>query len=649
MAVNPMGEVAMQATPTARAVVNTNFGITNIVSLAESKERILNTLKTCVEILSQHCGPQSGYAMLIDNNSAGENFQPSIFTRDGIRILRSVDFVSPLETYIKDMLTYIGTRVDNNAKDGTTTSMLFSAQFLTTYLSDTQEHEERLSNYTYARLAQELNDKVLSNLQQYVFTLNRFAGLKEDEELDDADAMQLAGLIAYCQALSSSGGDLALAKAMRSIFAASPRASWEFISYNHTPKENGPAFSVETPEYDAKFKCNLGMASDGIFNHALGSEYIAEDVRVFIYADALIDGSAKTIAVLNYLSEYPIDKPLVMVGANIDPHIVVDIQKLNAARKAPISLWIYVSEVRLGGVQYPWELMLVNAICGCEPYDTKYATGPMNDSYTFMAKKVHWHDGSLYIYDTVKPLPNSCVHPFYADRSKATEYYNGMRDGLVEQLDLYSNGHKPDGRAQAYYTEMLNKLACVHRPTLRLGGTAHDQLANSDVAQDVEGAIMSSLKHGCVINGPLSLMNAIVDTGDQLFPEGKLPADATAETKFTYNLLNSMLKAVSRVVSSVYVNLHTGNRNFSDEQAILMKNHPETYFNVLSEEVDTWNNFFDSEIDAPGSEFKYPVTHPVAIYEEMLRRSKELLLKFITTNKIIIAGGVVLNQDKDKK
>ena len=101
------------ADPSMRSVVNTNFGITNIVSMKESKQHILDVLGRCCDILTEHCGPKSGYAMLISEYGVNESFQPSIFTRDGIRILNSIDCISPLEKYIKNMLTYIGGRVDN--------------------------------------------------------------------------------------------------------------------------------------------------------------------------------------------------------------------------------------------------------------------------------------------------------------------------------------------------------------------------------------------------------------------------------------------------------------------------------------------------------------------------------------------------------
>ena len=91
--------------PPARLVVNSNLGLTNVVNIEDSKPIICNTLKTCIEMLSAHCGPLARYAMLLNGYTSGEQFEPSVFTRDGIRILSAVEFVSPLERYVQDLLT----------------------------------------------------------------------------------------------------------------------------------------------------------------------------------------------------------------------------------------------------------------------------------------------------------------------------------------------------------------------------------------------------------------------------------------------------------------------------------------------------------------------------------------------------------------
>lgn len=93
--------------PGARRIVNQNNGVSNILDMDASEDQIIDTLDRCATILKGHCGPQSGYAMVLEDMSAGMDFKPSLFTRDGIRILSAVEFMSPMERYIKDMPTSI--------------------------------------------------------------------------------------------------------------------------------------------------------------------------------------------------------------------------------------------------------------------------------------------------------------------------------------------------------------------------------------------------------------------------------------------------------------------------------------------------------------------------------------------------------------
>lgn len=649
------------ADPSARSVVNTNFGITNIVSLQDSKQHILDTLDKCTSILKEHCGPFSGYAMLINGYGVDEKFEPSIFTRDGIRVLSSVEFISPLEKYIKNMLTYIGSRVDNYAKDGTTTSMLFSSLFLSKFLSDYVDtiKQHGLSNFIYDELLVNVFEDVKRALKTYEFTLNRLAGKADDEVLTDAEAIKAASEIAYIQAYSSSGGNGELADVMKQIFAASPRVAWDFITYNINPKESEKAYSVDVPDYDAKLKCVLGISTDGILNESLGSEYKDTDVRVFIHANALLPGSMKTVAIMEYLSQYPTDKSLVFITMNPDPTIVRQVTEFNNKRAKPISLWVYYPEIKAGGQQYPWELMLTNAVCGCEPFESVEAGNIMSDTHTFVAKKVHYRNSHLYIYDTVEADADSCIHPFYSHPEKATQYYKDMRKVLEDQIEMTKADTQKDTSKTSslfmYFMEMYNRLACIHRPTLLLGGTVHEQVANADVVQDVLGAVMSSIKHGFVVNGPLSIFNAvhdasatireIIDTqATQLTEDQKNNKETTISLSvteyFTYVIYKCMNEALLSIIQQLY-----GEHMFTDEQELDMKNNPDKYFNIISRSVTDIRDYISEDYDGD-RRTTYPVAHPVAIYTELFKRVKELLFKFINTNKIVVAGGVVVDKEK---
>lgn len=647
MARNPLGEPSPVANVNARTIVNANYGISNIVDIDETEDAITRALRQCEDVLKKHCGPLSGYAMLIDQAGSGIDFRPSIFTRDGIRILRSVDTVSPLETYVKDMLTYIGTRVDNYAKDGTTTSMLFAACFIR-YILERKKDLPHLSNYEYILATQEVIDAFEESLKKFTFDVERFAGKKG--KLTEAEEMKVAGEIAFCQTLSSSGGDLDLALTMKKIFEASPRVTWDFITYHNSPKETDKPFYVEVPDYDIKLRCHLATNGAKVYNRAVGSEYLAQNIRTIVSSDGLIAGSTKVESLIKYIQTYPDDEPLAIIAPAFNNEITMMIDDLNSTRKNPISLWMYVTTTMLSGSSYAWELMITNAICGCEPYNTVCTNGKeFSDEFTFIAKELSFHDGCLYITSSVEPLKDSCIHPYYANPEIATEYYKDVLHMIQDQIDAYTNGHKPDGTTLQYYIEMLNRICCVHRPTLLLGGTVHEQIANAEVANDVLGAIMSTLKHGSTINGCLSALLAAHRTLQLLAVRND---DNTRMRQFKDILIDGIVEGLELVVNTTYtddtnpdvkapyVEFLTSTVYDDADNVCNSKN----YVNVFGGccDLDTFRKEYMNTGDAVKY---YPVMHPVGIYTEMMKRAREILLKFILTNQIIVHGGVVLNDE----
>lgn len=602
----------------AKLVVNTNLGLTNVISIDDSEDIILETLETCRNILFSHCGPHARYAMLLNGYTAGEKFEPSVFTRDGIRLLSAVEFVSPIERYIQDLLTYIGGRVDNFAKDGTTTSMLITAKFIQEVLSDRYEYMG-VSTVDVAKWINNYFVELDKDLNKYKFTVEKIAEFI-NHDYTETDLIKAASIVAYMQALSSSGGNIQLAECVREIFASSPKMAWDFISYQNNPKESDVPYSVFVPEYDIKFKASLATASSNIFNKALGTEYEEEDVRCIIDIDGLVPMAFNTIQTMQYITDYPIDKPLMIVVPSVDPSIVRDIDKLNHTRVVPIALWQYMSDMRIRNSGLDFELQIANAICGCTPYKFREdGSANMSDAYTFVAKRVHFFGGYIHIYDTAPKLEDSCLHPYYVDKSKATKYYNDLREAIEVQLDLHDNNARSDTQMRGYLVETLNRLACVHRPTLYVGGTVHDQVANADVVQDVLGAIMSSLKHGFFVNGVWSFFDIVRAIND--------------------NYQNDVVHdCLCNAIHSVWDHLY----NKSTDLYQLDKG---SYWNILNDKPSNVE-FFIKDMDGYAKENNYPILHPVGIYTELLKRMNELAIRFMLTDKIIVRGGVVMPEDK---
>ena len=636
--------------PSMRAVVNTNFDTNNIVSMDKSLPQIQTTLRRCQDILKEHCGPQSGYAMLVNNMSAGINFEPNVFTRDGIKILSSIEFLSPLERYIKDLLTYVGTRVDNTAKDGTTTSMLFSALFLEKILNCTDKIKSfNLTFFQMNKAIEQAFSTILQLIDKNKFTIEKILE-KQPSEITEGERVLTAGKIAFMQALSSSGGNVELAIAMKEIFEKSPSIAWDFITSHNSIKETGKSFQVETSEYDTHFRCVTSQAD--VLNEALNTEFVAEDVTVLIISDLLSAGSFKTSAVLEYVKNFDTNKSLAIFCPYIDASFQSEITNLNQMRNKYISVWQYCAESRISGMNYPYELLITAAIAGALPFNQDNESDVVTDKHVFNATKLHWHDSYMDFFGIVE-TGDSTLHPYYADPSKSTEFYTQTKEAIEKQIAMYKDGHKPDGRMYGLFMEMLNKLACIHRPTLRLGGPAHEQIANADVVQDVQGAIMSSLKHGFFVDGVNSMLTNIQLAYKDVNNKAEtLKGKDRDVAEFQKLILENMCEAMHNIREVV----HGSVAWFStDENGNFILPKADVYCNVLDgvprhlgNYLDEIANFTSEDIETPKAieiGTSYPVLQPVTITIELLKRIQELLMKFINTNKIVVYGGVVVNEE----
>lgn len=646
-----MPQEKMVEDPSARRVVNTLEGTTNIVDMEKQRSKLMAALEMCESSLAKHCGPTSGYAMLVDAISNGLEFNPNIYTKDGIQILSAIEFLSPLETYIKDLITYVGGRVDSVAKDGTTTSMLLTTKVIKRLLElhDTW-HKINLNSNQIAKIIVNILDEVIENLKKYSFTVD---GLVKGEVTEE-QYMKIGGLVAFMQAMSSSGGNVELANAMYEIFSKSPKVTWERISYYNSIKESKDPFMVEVDKFDSKFRCIL--AGDNVMNTSLGTEYLVEDADIFCYPDAINDVAMKTDQLLHFLREYPDDKPLLIISTYISGAVTTLARDLNTNRKNKISLWQYSPEERLSGMGYPWELFIFCAIAGIRPYclpdiDT---TEDIDDRFIIHAKKVHYHDTYMEVYGIVDMDEGSCLHPYYAKRNteEIPSFYKEVLEGLEKQLSLYAEGNKKEGVMYGLFLTMLNALVTVHRPTLRLGGTTHEQLSNISVIQDVQGATMSSLNNGFTVAGPIVLAAAVSMTIQEYTEKTAQTSDESMVRSLVFDaLMNSILEMCKYVYEpELYDYLVNG---IVHEEPILMPKG--SYWNSLYSKdkkgvlVDYMDDIDEYRTKDPDEHLmNYPVLQPLKIYEELLKRLKELMPKLALTNEIIVGGGVVM-QDKDKK
>lgn len=632
-----------------RQIINAHFDTTNIIPIDETKQRILDTLETCASALFDHCGPNSGYAMLVEDKGIDLSFSPNQFTRDGIRILSAIEYVSPFERYFKDILTYVGTRVDDAAKDGTTTAMLLSALFLIELLNDRDNLRAcALTMYQTNLVMKALFDKILRELEDYTGDLKKYT----DNEEDERRMMECAGEIAYCQAMSSSGGNIDLAKAMREIFRQSPPSTWEFMDYYTSKKETGDAFTVEIDDFDAKIRCITGSAY--ALNYAFGTEYLEEDVTCVVHTEALMQHDFFANAIMDYVESIPADTPVSILAPMVDGMFTMRIEELNKSRAKPILIWQFSPEEQIAGVNYPWELMILMAKAGVSPCHllNSHSFDPKASVFT---AKIHWKDTYMHFYGSTsfdfEYDTDSVLHPMYQKPEHATKFYTQCIDTLNGLIEEYKEGHRPDGRLYSHFMRMLNSLICVRRPKLRLGGPVHEQIANMDVVQDVQGAIMSTLQHGFLTNGVVSLMFAVYETLSQLHVED---GEYTAPQAYAIYLTSALMKAITRLVTHLYPDHGLDAEENVELFSALHRGSAWDYLNALMGDHEIYKLYdYISEIDSTDVDeqdnqlINYPPIQPVMIYKELFKRMQELLLKVICTDKAVVYGGVMVKEDSD--
>lgn len=653
--------------PSTRRILNSNRGMNNIVRMVQERGNTVSLLNSFIELLFRHCGPLSKYAMTVNGDSAGITFEPNVFTRDGIDILSAVECMSPIENYIKELLCYLGSRVDNVAKDGTTTSMLFGALFLK-YLLQPYDVKPTTSYQEKQQVKQVFDDlRNALNLTDAVWTIDRLCSADQSEK----NIMHYAGKVAFIQAMSSSGGDVELALAMKKIYERSPRITWDFIEHYQSISETGERFNVEIDDFDSKIRCT--STQEGALNTALGTEYYAENVRCIIYPDSFSTYDTKLDQMIYYLKEVDDEHPVVLVMTHVPAQLLSALMQINETRTNKISVWQFSASEKLAGQALNWELMIVNAVAGVMPFNHPSVTSDkaMSDEYTFIAKEVRWRNTYMEFYGTVESSEDDCLHPYYADPSKATPYYKEVMDELLAKREMYSDNRIQNDKLVGIFTEMLNKIACLHRPRLRLGGPAHEQVANIPVVKDVQGAIMSSLRHGFLLSGVLDIYKAIwyflqdrnlVDIYPsmrqvEILRDAISAFDCIAEYIYDHNP-TSMVGSLDNIPGDMKKFLDR--LNFASAPPAAYRNSLcrgteyeckgflTIYFALIDKYIE---QLATGEVDDEVSHQilnNYPVMQPVKITEELFKRVQELLMKFSRVSEIIVYGGVMMKESKKK-
>jgi hypothetical protein len=551
----------------------------------------LVTLDEIITVLSEHCGPSSTDALVVVEQGLGHD-NANVFTKDGIHILNNVEFVSPIQTYIKELITYIGTRVDSIAHDGTTSSMLLASHLLKYALT---QKNKRKDDKSLSELGKELKqrfDTILCTFNKYKIEVSDICTFCTDIEENE-----LRAIIAYMQSMVSSKGDIELSKAMYEIFKNTPKELYSLFTYRRDPVETDYAYRVDYPKHHFEIEAFLGVNKP--LNFGLGTEY--KNVTKLIIADNhLAIGYAETDMLLNYLKDREdLDDDLVILASSASPDIIT------AINKCP-GVYMFLYNDKLKNHTYP-ELRALAA--SLDSYTT--TTSFKVEDWIVSDLLIHFKGNKLYLtVNNVDTLINTetKVHEFYLNDMNSL-YTETCRD-LKELIDRAQHSHHLRVSELEEYIRIYKNMLNPTVPTLVVSGKTMDNHANNTVVEDTLGAITSTLEHGFVIDG-----------------NNKLAIVAEA---IDYPILK---KSVISLLSIIY----------GDDSSKLP-------FNSMSKDTELNKyQYYDMDIrEIKDIDFlsRSGIIQPYKLYHELFSRIVEVLPKILNTSKVIVPGSAYTKNEE---
>jgi len=590
-----------------RIILNANEGITNSISNNDLYTVILNTVSEIKKILLDHCGPFATNAMIIFEQGMGRG-NPNIFTKDGINILDSMEFVSPVQAYIKNLISHIGSRVDSVAHDGTTTSMLIACniiEYIITTRLMTQYKEKRHVINTAKGIITELED-IKKQLNENKITVDELA------EFLEISREEAVSKLAFTQAMISSKNDVELSQAMAEIFKHTPKEMYSYFSFYQNSVESNKVYEVMYPEHDFSFR--IVPYTMLHYNHNLGTEYLLESCDLIVIPEELANGHTMNDVLFKHLETTTIPTVLVL-NKRSDSSMVRKMCTINP--NVPITPVQFVSRFDFSHV--PLELISMNVSAGVRRFF--YTDSEKDLPFVIHNVKCHietgyMHLSNLYKYDEVTKL-----HPYYVDKDANPDYTR-----FIDEMTLYIE--KLNAKVDADPNQINDAITVLRNtisgriPILKIGGRVLDVHANRSVAQDVLGAITSVLEKGFIIDGNFKIYRIL----KSYMSEGE-------DFRYiSHTILKDILKAIydcsdDETFREIYIDLHLANINKKPELA----------------------KYVCQNIDASGiafKEIKVPVIQPIMIYNELIDRLIEVIPKLISSVRVIVPGTAAIEEKK---
>lgn len=600
-------------------MVDDNVGLTNRVEKQNIDTILTDTFKDIASVLMGHCGPYGQFAMLA---RTGAQVAEPVFTKDGIGIVRSMQYASPIQEFIRNTMAYMGSRIETAAGDGTTSSMVLLAKGIV-------KLREKLSHirhrYTFSEL-QDAYDNFVSGLTKYIENNSFKAGVHLSQE----NGKLFVRNVAYSQAWTSTHGNKQLSEAIADLFADNPKEAWDYLSIEKSRIENDrPYFTeIDNSQYSIQ---DITIWPESAKTEDLGIARRREDTRTII--SSVTPGQ----------ETYDGEQLLSMIDSaleNKEQLTIICPHSIDSTTQATLS--------------------------------DKFRTHPDHDVCLFMIKD---DDPRLNDITCMKVLANQM--DILVERNLSYKYEKGdliitgglydisetdivnpylgrdthqALNDLVYHLDKIINQIKNEVSNRRLNEEVRRlkkfrlKLTVAKRSYFKIGGAAYDNAAAVDVVLDAILATKHTLEHGFGYGGNRMLYLALGEYKHVLSSSVK-----TAKTDIEAALVDTFVESIyelhSVMLSDLLLNPSEDGRipseYFSRSVDLTAIDQTDTLENNISKIGVGIRSLYDTDV------CEHPVIlQPIATDIEFIKRFGELALKFIYTNRIIVDGGMCRNEEQ---
>lgn len=621
-------------------ILNANKGVTNVIEQNVINTDLKRVADNLFQVLKHHYGPYSGFAA-IDN---GQPLDETQFTKDGIGIIRAIQFVAPQEEWVRKTIAYIGTRMESSVGDGTTSAMMFTCAMLR-HMSEHLHEIKPISYHQFTSYWDEFRAIVKAKLSKK-YTFRPTTG-----DYHDIDPEKVYKIV-YNQVYTSSHGDTELSKVLAEMYKFTPKERWERMTYERCTYETDKNYEVV--KSDGEYTMSAKPMATSMLNKDLCTWYERDNVTLVVINDTFRSDSPDWPVIMHHVDMASEANPVVVVC-----HRVMDREsyrlindKVTQCDKEGKPFAVFTLKPEHPTVNDFVALQLI-----ANQDIMQFSNG---EALIVKGTHVKYKQNKLFIDKIVPDEPEGWTSN---ERHQVTDgkhaQFTDSLEAWQKQAERYTLQAETneDREIANYFNRMYLKLRYKTIYTVVVGGKAYDNIAFVDVLDDAIRAASRALSNGATLgnNRSLYLISKDIVARHRYY-------DHLYQSKLVTWFAKRVIESLEDIAGVVIDRIYPAKKFFNWQRKDFVKwwfTHPVDILQYDSSPSHSWlpwrGQFDDYEFDL--KEHVLPIAkmfdsdgficQPANSDSIMLERFGEVALKFILTERVIIKDGAYV--DKKKK